>query len=543
MKLKLSLSTSVLALVCCGSVHAQTAPSSASANANNGGVETVVVTAERRVENLQTTPISATVLTGSDIVNKNVLSVDQLQFIAPSVAVNNFGQGNDFNIRGIGKGEHNSQTSTGVITYRDGVATFPGYVQEEPYYDIASLEVLRGPQGTFAGSNATGGAVFVTSNDPVINGNYGGYIMANAGNYGEYGAQGAINIPLGDTLAARVAFFGDSRQSFYDITDANPADNCPHDKYAGCKPGYNPGNLRWAAGRFSLLWQPTSALTVSFKVDGDYLDNGAYPADPATATGNPFHISANARQSGLDRFDRESLKVDYVFDGITLRSITAHQLANSRYGADLDGTDSSVPLSPDETFYDSVDVGIWSQEVNLISPDTGPVTWVVGGFAQWIDYDYLSPYQFNINLYQPVSLPAFNYGLQGTNPEASYAAFGQVNIKLTDALKLDIGGRYSTHSTKNTGSILQYGAFVPNLQSANFQNFSYKVGLDWTVNDRNFVYGFVASGFKPGGLNVPVGLGPMAPFDSETVTSFETGWKATWLDGHLQANTDADDTP
>ena len=63
------------------------------------------------------------------------------------MTVNNFGQGIDFNIRGIGKGEHNSQTATGVITYRDGVATFPGYITEEPYYDIVEHQVLRGPAG------------------------------------------------------------------------------------------------------------------------------------------------------------------------------------------------------------------------------------------------------------------------------------------------------------------------------------------------------------------------------------------------------------
>src|SRR6202012_1680046 len=124
-------------------------------------VQELVVTAERRSTNLQKTAIAATVLTGKDILKNPVFTVDQLQFLAPSLTVNNFGQGDDFDIRGIGKGEHNSQTSTGGITYRDGVATFPGYIQEEPYYDIANIQVLRGPQGTFSGQNATGGAVIV----------------------------------------------------------------------------------------------------------------------------------------------------------------------------------------------------------------------------------------------------------------------------------------------------------------------------------------------------------------------------------------------
>ena len=177
-----------------------------------------------------------------------MLRVEDLQFVAPSVAVNNFGQGIDFNIRGIGKGEHNSQTLTGVITYRDGVPTFPGYITEEPYYDLANVEVLRGPQGTFVGQNATGGAVFVNTNDPVIGGGHDGYVMAGLGNYYDTMLQGAVNIPVSDTFALRIAGFGDNRGSFFAITDTDPADNCPQQKYAGCKPGYNPGDVQWGGG-------------------------------------------------------------------------------------------------------------------------------------------------------------------------------------------------------------------------------------------------------------------------------------------------------
>src|SRR6186713_1155287 len=159
----------------------------------------IVVTAERRRTSLQTTPIAATVMTGEDVAASGVTTIDQLQFISPAATVNNFGQGIDFNIRGIGKAEHNTQTTTGVITYRDGVATFPGYFTGEPYYDIATVEILRGPQGTFSGENATGGAVFVNSNDPVIDGGYTGYLQGLAGNYSDLGLQGALNIPISET--------------------------------------------------------------------------------------------------------------------------------------------------------------------------------------------------------------------------------------------------------------------------------------------------------------------------------------------------------
>ena len=149
------MSVSAVTLSWCGVAAAQTVTAAAS----SGDLAEVVVTAERRHTDLQQTPISATVLSGGDLANLGVFTIDQLQFATPGAVVNNFGQGNDFNIRGVGKAEHNSQTTVGVVTYRDGVATFPGYFQGEPYYDIANVQILRGPQGTFGGQNATGGAV------------------------------------------------------------------------------------------------------------------------------------------------------------------------------------------------------------------------------------------------------------------------------------------------------------------------------------------------------------------------------------------------
>ena len=229
MKSVLSLLASVPALACCGAVVAQTAPANSSGGTDtaNAPLQEVVVTAERRSTNLQTTAVSATVLTAADLEAKGVNLVDQLQFIAPSVAIDNFGQGIDFDVRGIGKGEHNTQTPTGVITYRDGAATFPGYMTEEPYFDVADIELYRGPQGTLVGQNATGGAVFVTTNNPKIDGGFDGYAQAQYGNYNDRSFQGAINLPISSTLAARVALFGDARNSFYNISDSDPADACP----------------------------------------------------------------------------------------------------------------------------------------------------------------------------------------------------------------------------------------------------------------------------------------------------------------------------
>jgi len=536
------LSASALVLACCGVAEAQTTGGGNTANTTGASdtakVGEVIVTAERRQENLMKTSIAATVLTGADLQHKGVINVDQLQFAMPNVTIDNFGQGLEFNIRGIGKAEHNSQTSTGVITYRDGVATFPGYFQEEPYFDVANVQVLRGPQGTIAGQNATGGAVFVNTNDPVVEGGVHGYVQGQYGNYNDAGLQGAINLPINSTLAARVAFYGERRDSFYHITNTGGA------PYTG-----NPGDLRAGAVRLSVLWKPTSQLSVMWKTDLDYLDMGAYPADPyydrfpflpvGSSTPNPyyrdlFNITANSPQAARDKFVRSLLRVDYeLSNGIKLRSISSVQSGNSAYTADLDGTAAN-----NWTFFDNVNETAYSQEFNIISPDKARLTWLLGAYAQWDTYNFLAPYQFFIGT--PPGIVAGEYKLQGRNPVRSLAVFGQIGYALTPNLKVDFGGRYTSSRTTNEQvSIIQYGTLLDDNQTAKSDNFSYKASIGWTPDANNYVYAFAATGFRPGGLNVPVGLGLPAPFEPEKVTSFEGGWKANFFGGQVRTTLDA----
>lgn len=539
------IGVSALALAWSGTAFAQTPPNdpdatTAQADPAPQDVGEVVVTARRRNENLQTTPLSASVLSGTDLANKGIVNVDALQFATPSVVVNNFGQGIDFNIRGIGKGEHNTQTATGVITYRDGVPTFPGYFQGEPYYDIANIQVLRGPQGTIVGQNATGGAVFVNSNDPIIGGGYNGYFNVNVGNYSEIGAQGAVNIPISDTFAARVALYGTRRNGFFDITGPGGAD------YNG-----NNGDQRHIAGRISLLWKPTSALSILSKTDLVYLDMGAYPASPfgnfyrnrpvGSATPNAtfsdlFDISLNSPQEARDKLWRTSLRVNYQFDsGVQLRSVTGYSRGNTKYRADLDGTAALAPVTADRTFFDNVNERQLSQELTLISPDTARVSYLVGVFGVWNKYYYLSPFQF-VSDNSSAPGPASEYRLQGTNPNRSLAAFGQLGFAITPQLKVELGGRYTTSRSINNIQILQFGVPINAQQKTKSDNFSYKASVGWAATPSHYLYGFVATGFKPGGLNPPVGLPGPAFFKEETVTSYEAGWKGNFANRRIRTS-------
>jgi iron complex outermembrane receptor protein len=586
MKQAFCLSASILALVCSGAAFAKTTAQArpSASNAHRGAIEEVVVTAERRSENLMTTPVTASVLSGRELQNRDIVSVNSLQFVAPNVTVNDLGQGVDFDIRGIGKGEHNTQTPVGVVTYRDGATTFPGYLTE-PFYDIKSVEVYRGPQGTFVGQNATGGAVFVTTNGPTLGGGYHGYAQAQYGNYNAVQLQGAVDIPITDTLAIRVAAFAERRGSFYTMIDRSPSDNCPHDQYVGCKPGYNAADLNVAGGRLSILWRPLKALTVTVKYDALYQDFGAAPAVPYSqllpvgapvapyGTPNPYHnsnlfdVTANAPESRFDREQRAILTVDYVFsDGTKLQSISDYNPGNTLWRTDLDGTDYGAPgdfpyfgSTSNWTFFDAVDETLSSEELDLISPSHQRVTWVAGLYAQENDYGWRSPYQFWIavgprfpggptpnlgNLYQYTS-----WTFQGKTTNLDIAGFGQIEAKLGDGWSASLGGRWTETRSHNNAKLWSYGngfgvttlSPSPYLDQQTQQSayITYKAAIDWAINKNNFLYTFVATGYTGGGLNTYTSAsGGPAPFGKVTDADYEFGWKNSVFAGHLRSELD-----
>jgi iron complex outermembrane receptor protein len=514
---KLWISTSVAALLWCGAAHAQQAqPTAPEDQATTLG--DVVVTAERRTTNLQTTAVAASVMSGEELQNKGVSNIETLQFSVPSVTVQNSGQGNSFNIRGIGKTENNSSVGVGVITYRDGVAVFPAYFQNEPFFDISSLEVLRGPQGTFAGQNATGGAVFITEKNPDFGG-LGGFVTAQYGNYNDIRLQGAINLPLSDTLAARLAFNSENRDSFYDVI--------------GTPSRGRPGVLDSKSVRGSLLWTPTDKLRVLLKSDYSIIDTGGYPTSPYNST-LPLHtIATNGPYAAEDETARTVLNVSYEFaNGITFRSISGAQYGTTMIRSDADGT-ATLPF----TFYDKVEQRLLSQEFTLVSPDDGRLKWVVGAYYQ-DDLITFPPGQFVTTQYVAPTLPIlYDTLLEGRNPKTTAAGFGQISYDLTDALELQVGARY-THSTVANDARLA----APLLGLALTQNdkseenaVTGKVALNWTLDDNNFLYAFYARGHKAGGLNGPnLAFVAPKPFDGEDVDDFEAGWKATLFGGHLR---------
>ena len=530
--LRLTTSAGVLAAVLAITSAANAADATDQAVSTATTVAPVTITAERRTTNLQTAPVAASVIAGSQLQNEGIESLDDLQFHTPSLTVADFGQGNLFNIRGVGKDLTNVQTPSGVVTYWDGVAAFPGFFADAPYYDISNIEVLRGPQGTFAGQNATGGAVFITTNDPHL-GSFSGDIEGQYGNYNDGLVRGFINVPIGDTLAVRLAFNGERRDSFYTV--AGPW-TTPY--------GGTPGRQLLGSVRLGVTWQPTEALKIVFKADADYLDHGGFIGSPTLNPANPaqlnpadlFHVSSFINDYATNKGYRLTLNAAYTFpDGIILRSITGWQAGGGNANIDL------TELAPGDAFEDYGREQIASEEINVVSPDNkGPLNWVGGLYYQ---HDYVS-------LLPGGGKPGFDIGvppgivdlqLNYRTPKTTEAVFGQISYDITPALQLQVGARYTneTFGLTDDSPTVVFGAVVADPIATGHTSDSGptgKVALTWKVDDNNTLYAFVATGRKAAGINTTPAGTQTAPaaFSPEQVTDIEAGWKPTFFDGHLR---------
>ncbi|MXP26712.1 TonB-dependent receptor [Altererythrobacter indicus] len=484
----------------------------------------IVVTAQRRDENLQDVPIAITALNGDNLDAKAVERISDLQFAAPSLSITDQGLTQSVNIRGIGISSGSPAVANGVATYIDGVFQ-PPIMTSSSFYDIASIEVLRGPQGTLVGSNSTGGAIFINTKDPSL-GAVEGYAEASYGNYDAFSAEGAINLPISSTLAIRAAGTSRTRDSYY--TDLGPFKN-------------HAGKLDEQAGRLGILFEPGSFKAIG-KIEWVDKNTGGYAYRPILGTAfdnnrtdNIRELTYNAPTLNHERGFLSSLRLSYTLDnGIELRSVSGYtnKRINNLYDSDGAILPGKAGQSPNQTQDQFVRERQWSQEFNIISPTDGVFNWILGGYYQKNKVD--------VDIQTASDVPTDPTDIvQGQN-KTTWGVFAQTGYHLTDALELQVGARYSHFKAKGAGSVT-IGAggpiFGPNgLQVADLAGshqdgrMTGKVTLNYKADNNNVFYVFAARGYKPGGANSAV-----SEFGPETVWDYEAGWKATLLDGHLQS--------
>jgi iron complex outermembrane recepter protein len=483
-------------------------------------LQEVVVTSQRRLENLQQVPIAATALDAQELQAKSVARIADLQSASPSLSITDAGQTQSVNIRGIGLASNSPNATAGVATYVDGLFQ-PPIVQSNSFYDLAGVEVLRGPQGTLVGTNSTGGAIFINSASPNLDG-MSGYGRAAFGNFSAAEAEGALNLPASDTLAFRLAGFYRRHDSYY--RDIGPFSN-------------EAGRLSENGERLGILWKPGS-FSALLKLQVNDMLTGGYAFRPIRGTtyeafrvGDERTLSLDAPTSHREKAQIGSLELKQeLSSGLVLRSLTGYQYKRIFSFDDLDGSQAPASAGGEITWDYFAGEKQYSEELNVISPTEGRFDWILGAYFQRNEID--------VSIHQLEA--GFPTDIYPINRRTTTGFFAQTNFALTDSLELQVGARYSTYKATGRGGVF-IGNGIPvfppgGLQVANLagehedQRATGKVALNWNVDADNLLYLFVARGYKPGGFNSVA-----SEFDPETVLNYEAGWKSTFLDGRMRA--------
>jgi iron complex outermembrane receptor protein len=490
-------------------------------------LEEVTVTAERRSQNLQDVPISASVFTGETLDRLGVTDLNDIQAIAPSIAINVVNRSTFVNIRGVGIAQSAPTSSPGVAYYLDGQLIPHEQFIGQSFYDIGSVEVLRGPQGTLTGQNSTGGAIYVRTPKPAF-GKYSGSVDQTIGNYDWVRTVGAVNLGFTENFAARAAFVHDERNSF--TKNIGPSGSQPGD-VANDSQRINLA-FRSTDGRFN-----TNLLYEHFNWD---TDNNAVKNRTDLVSSDPYTIEEDAKSFMTQIGQRASAEFRYgLTDGMDLRFQASWQDGQTRDQTDGDRTATAPPQPPTANVgrvaFGSTRFVTWIYELNLLSTGEGPLQWVAGAFY----LDEKVPVTLLRDNRHTTDFVASNSTIITEADNTSKSVFGQVNAFVTDRLELIGGLRYSDDKQLYNRIALPGAPLPPGTDRigppAASDEFTGKAGVNFHMSDDMMFYGTISKGYKAGGVNLTLGTPNFKP---ETNLVYETGVKSTLLDGHLRVNGD-----
>lgn len=480
-------------------------------------LEEIVVTAERREQNLQDVPISATVLNSDAMAQMGVKTVMDLQQVSPSLAINTYNRSTFINIRGVGLAQSTPTSVPGVAFYLDGTFIPHEFTIASSFYDIASIEVLRGPQGTLTGQNSTGGAVYVRSTAPEF-GQWSGSVNQTLGNYDWTRTEGAVNIPMGDKVAMRVAGVVEKRDSFTRNIGPSPS---------------QPGNVDFRGFRVAMAIQPTDSFSINLRHE-DYLtdtDFNAIKNYDDVVTSDPFTIEEDAISLFNQDGYRSSAEFIYDFSNVRVRWLTSYQYGTYEDLTDGDRTATAPPspAGPGRVSYGLTQIDSINHELNILSNDDGPLEWIVGAFY-FDETNTVDVIRYTLGTVTPV-LPATRTILVEGQTN-SKSIFGQVGYQFNSDWKLDVGLRRSEDELAYDRA---RGSVPADVGIQDSSEVTGRIALNWTPSDDLMLYSSLSKGYKAGGVNL---FATDPNFDPETNVVLEIGAKSTLMEGHLRLNGD-----
>ena len=512
-----------------------TTPQQAEVPREEGAIEDIVVTAQRRESSVQRTALAITAVGGEDLRSREINSVENL---APSLPNVNFGKNVGFAriaIRGVGLDTTVIGQEGRVAYHSDGVYISRPTAAIATFFDINRVEVVRGPQGTLYGRNATAGAINVITNDPEQY--FGGYGKLTVGNYGLVMTEGAITGGLSDSVSARLAFQTVNRGGY--------GHNFLLDESIDDEKTY--------AFRGKIKFEPSTAFDVVLSADYSrekdhafvyhYLGAGSPGVVPigqllgGTVPDNPRDSNSDTPQRNYRRFYGFSAVANLDLGFGTLTSVTGYRKSYTDYQADADGTDTvTANFNIEESSKQ------FSQELRLAG-SVSRLRYLLGGY-------YFSENIFGHNTFTPLRRPAPPYGFaqgvdfRGTSTTRAAAVFGQLDWEVIDRLTISAGARYS-HEKKGIDHIgaqdlaTPYNPAIPlvyalaQVASETESSVTPRLGLEYQANRDLLFYATYARGFKSGGFNNNAFGAPLEP---EKLTDYEAGIKAEFLDHKIRTN-------
>lgn len=531
---------------------------------DTGSFNDIIVTARRTAENIQNVPVAVTAFSQEELRQRNIQNATDLQNFTPSLSVigNTSRNQESYTIRGIGaSGSSGTGGGPGVVGYFAEVPTTasgPGLM-----FDLQSIEVLKGPQGTLFGRNTTGGAVLFQPVRPTFDG-VGGYAEMTLGNYDRMSGNAAINIPIiDDVLAIRMA-------GQFDVRSGNT-----HDINTGRD--YNDRN-NWS-GRIGILFQPSDAFTNYTVVNSVNVNEhgpgnvllAVNPTKPTALFLNPLLAAQQTRDVRHIALSTVTKDVRYdltilnnsewkISDNFTLKNIVSY--TRTRANAASDGDASTLVINdlrgaPGKGYNNNSRTITEELQARFTS---GPATLQLGGFYSSLKTVgpslFVSQNAGGVAIVggRPVIVPITLYQDSAHANDSSRAAFANISYKITDTLTATVGGRYTWD--KFGGDISIYvpefgnvcgtnpGFFAPNCSRSfdgKSDGASWHGGLDWQIDPQTLVYAVSRRGYKSGGINPSVLLvsatSPFFRVRPESVTDAEIGLKREWDLGGAKART------
>ena len=543
--MKQSLTMTVAVLGTLTAVRFAGAADSSDAAANkDDALEQIVVTAERRAEDPQKMSVSVIALSTQDLEDHGIQNVQNLQFLTPSLSYVDEGNAKFINIRGVGLNEAAPNQTDGVASHVDGSYVAQVFTVDDAYFDLQSVEVLRGPQGTFEGQNAEGGAIFINTKAPSFAG-LDGYARVNLGTYAERQVEAAVNLPLSGNLAFRVSGQNETRNSYtnnlgpFGGTVAAPIET------------NQPGNLNRSLGRVQMLYEPVEGLDIRliYQYSNRTTDGFPYVENTTAGLAHPRTISYDFPEAYNVKYQRTTGIVDWqVNDAMKVHVVSGYQTTDQYIALDTDLTSPFVSPNTIQST-NAIQIHDWysTNEVDLVSTDASPLQWTAGV----TELEYHQPFTLQSTTYNPPGTsfnPNSGLILDFHTFRTNKAAFGEISYKISPQWDIKVGGRYNyDHTGVEAGSyLIPFGGplgpvVVPvGPNEPTYHAETGRVVVDFQPTDRDLIYATLSRGYKPGGWTPDIG-GPPNPtnvYKAEYVLNTELGWKSTLFDSHLRTAID-----